>query len=303
MRNNEINGLLSLPTNQNHSPRLRARGVLAPAASAFFTQTFMVGKVDEESAGLIETAFKCLSAAVDMVQPGAMYRDLGASIGKIARENGERGAGGGRRRQAARCRGSFWYFCLPCLFLLVVETPLRFLRLGGAWLRSTDKHASTCFLAGSDRPLCIAQPISALGGNSEDRQTDRQASSQRQNVAAPNRNPISNLFSFCRLGLFVLLLLLLLPLPLAGCQVVKTYCGHGIGELFHTLPTVPHYPKNKAKGVMKPGHVFTIEPMINLGTWQASWHGGVPCFRGGGKWGTRGPGAVSSALPLLASKT
>lgn len=55
----------------------------------------------------------------------------------------------------------------------------------------------------------------------------------------------------------------------AGCQVVKTYCGHGIGELFHTLPTVPHYPKNKAKGVMKPGHIFTIEPMINLGTWQA----------------------------------
>lgn len=59
-------------------------------------------------------------------------------------------------------------------------------------------------------------------------------------------------------------------LSLAGCQVVKTYCGHGIGELFHTLPTVPHYPKNKAKGVMKPGHVFTIEPMINVGTWQAS---------------------------------
>lgn len=52
--------------------------------------------------------------------------------------------------------------------------------------------------------------------------------------------------------------------------MVKTYCGHGIGELFHTVPTVPHYPKNKAKGVMKPGHIFTIEPMINLGTWQAS---------------------------------
>ncbi|CAN0454350.1 unnamed protein product, partial [Discosporangium mesarthrocarpum] len=52
------------------------------------------------------------------------------------------------------------------------------------------------------------------------------------------------------------------------CQVVKTYCGHGIGSLFHTVPNVPHYSKNKAKGVMKPGHIFTIEPMINLGTWQ-----------------------------------
>ena len=28
-----------------------------------------------------------------------------------------------------------------------------------------------------------------------------------------------------------------------GCQVVKTYCGHGIGELFHTAPNVPHYEK------------------------------------------------------------
>ncbi|CAM9890993.1 unnamed protein product [Ascophyllum nodosum] len=107
-------------------------------------ETFLVGRVDEEGTGLVETAFRCLATAVEMVQPGAMYRDLGGRIGKAARERGE-----------------------------------------------------------------------------------------------------------C-------------------CQVVKTYCGHGIGELFHTLPNVPHYPKNKAVGVMKPGHIFTIEPMINLGTWQAS---------------------------------
>lgn len=52
-----------------------------------------------------------------------------------------------------------------------------------------------------------------------------------------------------------------------NCSVTKTYCGHGINRLFHTAPSVPHYAKNKAVGVMKPGHVFTIEPMINLGTW------------------------------------
>jgi methionyl aminopeptidase len=39
-------------------------------------------------------------------------------------------------------------------------------------------------------------------------------------------------------------------------------------RLFHTTPSVPHYGKNKAVGVMKPGHVFTIEPMINEGSWQ-----------------------------------
>jgi methionyl aminopeptidase len=60
------------------------------------------------------------------------------------------------------------------------------------------------------------------------------------------------------------------------CSVVRTYCGHGIGSLFHTIPNVPHYGKNKARGTMKAGHVFTIEPMINLGlpwdkTWDDNW--------------------------------
>ena len=51
-------------------------------------------------------------------------------------------------------------------------------------------------------------------------------------------------------------------------SVVKTYCGHGIHEYFHCAPSVPHYSKNKAVGVMKPGHTFTIEPMISEGVWQ-----------------------------------
>eukprot|EP01004_Peranema_trichophorum_P010785 NODE_9610_length_577_cov_19.867841_g8973_i0.p1 GENE.NODE_9610_length_577_cov_19.867841_g8973_i0~~NODE_9610_length_577_cov_19.867841_g8973_i0.p1 ORF type:complete len:152 (-),score=26.13 NODE_9610_length_577_cov_19.867841_g8973_i0:68-523(-) len=59
-------------------------------------------------------------------------------------------------------------------------------------------------------------------------------------------------------------------------SVVRTYCGHGINKLFHTTPTVPHYAKNKALGVMQPGHIFTIEPMINEGTyadtlWPDNW--------------------------------
>jgi methionyl aminopeptidase len=51
----------------------------------------------------------------------------------------------------------------------------------------------------------------------------------------------------------------------AGFSVVRTYCGHGVHRLFHCAPNVPHYAKNKAVGVMRPGHVFTIEPMINEG--------------------------------------
>ncbi|KIJ69432.1 hypothetical protein HYDPIDRAFT_80706 [Hydnomerulius pinastri MD-312] len=63
----------------------------------------------------------------------------------------------------------------------------------------------------------------------------------------------------------------------AGCAVVRTYTGHGVNDLFHTAPNIPHYAKNKAVGTMKPGMCFTIEPMINLGTnwdalhWDDSW--------------------------------
>jgi methionyl aminopeptidase len=61
-----------------------------------------------------------------------------------------------------------------------------------------------------------------------------------------------------------------------NCSVVKSYCGHGIHQLFHCAPNVPHYAKNKAVGVCKPGMCFTIEPMINLGThkdktWPDNW--------------------------------
>lgn len=57
-----------------------------------------------------------------------------------------------------------------------------------------------------------------------------------------------------------------------GFSVVRSFCGHGINTLFHCAPSVPHYAKNKTVGVMKPGHIFTIEPMINEGVWQdAMW--------------------------------
>lgn len=45
--------------------------------------------MDEDGVGLVETAFRCLAVAIDMVQPGAMYRDIGNRITKIARERGE----------------------------------------------------------------------------------------------------------------------------------------------------------------------------------------------------------------------
>lgn len=51
-----------------------------------------------------------------------------------------------------------------------------------------------------------------------------------------------------------------------GCSVVREFVGHGVGLSFHEPPQVLHFGQ-RGKGVkLVPGMVFTIEPMINLGT-------------------------------------
>ncbi|MDZ4698016.1 MAG: type I methionyl aminopeptidase [Deltaproteobacteria bacterium] len=69
-----------------------------------------------------------------------------------------------------------------------------------------------------------------------------------------------------------------------GYNVVRTYCGHGIGETFHTRMQIPHYYDRKATRVFEPGMTFTIEPMINLGGWQdALWDDGWTVVTADGK--------------------
>ncbi len=55
-----------------------------------------------------------------------------------------------------------------------------------------------------------------------------------------------------------------------GCSVVRAFVGHGIGTVFHEAPQVYHYRSSEPKSRMrlKAGMVFTIEPMINLGTYE-----------------------------------
>jgi methionyl aminopeptidase len=53
-----------------------------------------------------------------------------------------------------------------------------------------------------------------------------------------------------------------------GCSVVRDYVGHGIGRAFHEKPQIPHFANSGEKARMVPGMTFTIEPMINLGTWR-----------------------------------
>lgn len=54
----------------------------------------------------------------------------------------------------------------------------------------------------------------------------------------------------------------------AGFSVVRDMVGHGVGRQFHTEPWIPHYG-TRGKGLkLRPGMAFTVEPMINEGTWE-----------------------------------
>lgn len=50
--------------------------------------------------------------------------------------------------------------------------------------------------------------------------------------------------------------------------VVRELCGHGVGLKFHEEPEVPHFGKRGTGMLLVPGMVFTIEPMVNMGTWK-----------------------------------
>ena len=50
-----------------------------------------------------------------------------------------------------------------------------------------------------------------------------------------------------------------------GCSVVFEFCGHGVGLSFHEEPEVSHNSESSTDAVLKPGMVFTVEPMINAG--------------------------------------
>ena len=49
------------------------------------------------------------------------------------------------------------------------------------------------------------------------------------------------------------------------CSVVRDFCGHGVGRLFHDAPNILHYGHDRDGVEMREGMIFTIEPMINLG--------------------------------------
>jgi methionyl aminopeptidase len=49
------------------------------------------------------------------------------------------------------------------------------------------------------------------------------------------------------------------------CSVVRDFCGHGVGRVFHDSPNILHFGRKGEGPTLKPGMFFTIEPMVNLG--------------------------------------
>jgi methionyl aminopeptidase len=49
------------------------------------------------------------------------------------------------------------------------------------------------------------------------------------------------------------------------CSVVRDFCGHGLGQIFHDNPNILHFGRRGEGAVLKAGMFFTIEPMVNLG--------------------------------------
>jgi len=49
------------------------------------------------------------------------------------------------------------------------------------------------------------------------------------------------------------------------CGVVRDFCGHGVGRIFHDAPNVLHFGRAGTGAPLRPGMFFTIEPMVNLG--------------------------------------
>jgi methionyl aminopeptidase len=49
------------------------------------------------------------------------------------------------------------------------------------------------------------------------------------------------------------------------CSVVRDFCGHGLGKVFHDAPNILHFGQKGTGELLRPGMFFTIEPMVNLG--------------------------------------
>lgn len=51
-------------------------------------------------------------------------------------------------------------------------------------------------------------------------------------------------------------------------SVVRDFCGHGVGRVFHDAPSILHFGKPGEGPLLREGMFFTVEPMINAGTWE-----------------------------------
>lgn len=113
----------------------------------------------------------------------------------------------------------------------------------------------TAFVDGMHGDLCAAFPVGTVAPEAADLiERTREALTRGIRAVAPGReiNVIGRTIeSYARRF---------------GYGVVRDYTGHGVGEAFHSGLVIPHYDSPAHTTVMEPGMVFTIEPMLTLGT-------------------------------------
>ncbi|MEL0143653.1 MAG: M24 family metallopeptidase, partial [Alphaproteobacteria bacterium] len=51
-------------------------------------------------------------------------------------------------------------------------------------------------------------------------------------------------------------------------SVVRDFCGHGLGQVFHDAPSILHYGTPGTGPILREGMFFTIEPMVNVGKYE-----------------------------------
>ena len=113
----------------------------------------------------------------------------------------------------------------------------------------------TAYVDGMHGDLCAAFPVGTVAPEAADLiERTREALTRGIRAVAPGReiNVIGRTIeSYARRF---------------GYGVVRDYTGHGVGEAFHSGLVIPHYDSPAHTTVMEPGMVFTIEPMLTLGT-------------------------------------
>ncbi|KAH8034557.1 hypothetical protein HPB51_025680 [Rhipicephalus microplus] len=224
-------------------------------------ETVFIGNVDESGRKLVRVTYECLSKAIEAVKPGMRYREIGNIIQKHAQSHGFSvvrsycGHGIHSAMASRRCHydAAFKRKVIAdaeatedCAAGRKFDVPENNVR---RW-----RKQKTALLACAATRKAFRGPRKGAFLEVEEVLTDSVKERRCHGLAVTAGIVQTKAREIARER---------------GIPALKFKASRGwVQKLFHTAPSVPHYAKNKAIGVMKAGHCFTIEPMISEGTWH-----------------------------------